>query len=363
MENYLILEFAGGRFELNIKRDDVVKMIFNVLATYVDSGDTPYQYDINKCFINFQQEDKEAIKNIINFHEQEYIPNARFAICEYKEKKILIVVGEHTLEINDGVLINIEIDLAIFIYSVYTLGARVNYAKTPIEVYNDLLCQPEDEAYHGHCLDDLKEFFENIAIYELVEDNSLIDNDVYAVYAYYLLKTTFEEPNRWNNETLNVIEGILLSGNDKIPFHNIVLALLASQWNHTFLESYRCIEHLFHVIKLEPFYEKLNTSLSLIDVSKEIEDIIAWKPNEEGALQDIFKEIEGLGITVELEQVKNKYNKGMRIEKWYYKQRNSIAHYRAIHEPLKFSDNEWNVLICFNFFVIEYLYEKYKDKI
>lgn len=348
---------------MSISRDDISDKIFDLLAAYVDSDDSLYHYDIRKCYIDFRQEDKDALNTIRNFSEQEFISNARFAVSEYKGKKILIVIGEHTLKISDSVLINIDTDLAVFLYSIYALNGQVNYAKTSIEIYNDILCQPEDEAYHGHHLEDLKEAFENISIYELAEDNSLIYNNPYSVYAYYLLKKMVEEPNRWKDETLNVVERLLLSGNDKIPFHNIVLSLLANQWNHTFLESYRCIEHLFQVIKLEPFYEILNTSLSLIEVSKEIEDKIAWRPNEEGAIQDIFKEIKDLHIMTELEKVKNKYESNMKIEKWYYKQRNSIAHYRAIHEPLKFSDNDWNVLVGFNFLAIEYFYAKYKDKI
>ena len=44
--------------------------------------------------------------------------------------------------------------------------------------------------------------------------------------------------------------------------------------------------------------------------------------------------------------------------KWYYQKRNSIAHYRAIHEPVKLDAADWNTMIKFNFEVIEYLYDK-----
>lgn len=153
----------------------------------------------------------------------------------------------------------------------------------------------------------------------------------------------------------------MLSGNSKIPYHNVALALLANQWNHIFLESYRCIEHLFHIIKLEPFYNILHTSLTLTEVSREIEDKISWKPNEESAIEDIFKEIEPLHIAADLKIIKDKSNSNMKIGKWYYRQRNAIAHYRAIHEPVKYNNREWNILVCFNFQIIEYLYEKYKE--
>lgn len=87
---------------MSISRNDISDKIFALLAAYVDSGDSLYQYNIKKCYIDFQQEDKDALNTICNFKEQQFIPNAKFAVSEYKGKKILIVVGEYTLKINDA---------------------------------------------------------------------------------------------------------------------------------------------------------------------------------------------------------------------------------------------------------------------
>lgn len=247
---------------------------------------------------------------------------------------MLVVIEETKINFSDTVLIQYEVDLAIFVYSVFVLNTNVNHTKEPIEIYNNILCQPEDEAYQGHNLDDLIECFENIVVYEIPEMSSLSSENPYDAYAYYLLKKLQLESLKWEDRTFDILEEVILSGNNKIPFHNIVLALSANQWNHSFLETYRCIEHLFHVIKLNDFYNVLNTPLTMLDVAREIEDKISWRPNEESAIFDIFKEISNLHIIAELEQVKNKYDNNTKIERWYYKQRNSIAHYRAIHEPL-----------------------------
>lgn len=347
---------------MGVNRSKATELIFDLLADYVISYDSTYRFDLSKCYIDFEQTDKELLKTMSTVYSQDFIPNANFSVIKYDGKNLLIIIGESQTNFSDTVLIEREVDLALFVYSVYELKADINYAKEPIEVYNDVLCQPEDEFYHGHQLEDLIEQFQNIKVYE-ISDTSNLSVEAYSSYAYYLLKSLQLNPGKWEEKTLDILEQLLLSGNEKIPFHNIVLALLANQWNHSFLETYRCIEHLFHVIKLEAFYDILHTSLSLLDVSREIEEKISWRPNEEGAIQDIFKEIESLHITKELELVKNGYDSGMRIEKWYYKQRNSIAHYRAVHEPLKFNNNEWNVLIRFNLQVIEYLYDKYREKI
>lgn len=348
---------------MGVTRREASEKIFRLLADYVLSADSSYGFDLEKCYIDFQQSDKDMLKTMSTVYIQDFIPNANFSVVNYNGKKLLIIIGETKVEFEDTVLIQYEVNLAIFVYSVFELNANVNYTKEPIEIYNNVLCQPEDEAYQGHILDDLIECFENIVVYEIVETSSLSAQNPYDSYAYYLLKKLQLESLKWEEGTLDILEGIILSGNDKIPFHNIVLALSASQWNHSFLETYRCIERLFHVIKLEEFYNILDTPLTMLDVAREIEDKISWRPNEEGAISDIFKEISSLHITSELEQVKNKYDGDIKIEKWYYKQRNSIAHYRAIHEPLKFDNSEWNIMIRFNLMVVEYLYEKYQDKI
>lgn len=54
-----------------------------------------------------------------------------------------------------------------------------------MRIYNEILCQPEDENYHGQQLEDLREVFENISAYEIMKESSLLKDDVYDVYAYH----------------------------------------------------------------------------------------------------------------------------------------------------------------------------------
>ena len=308
---------------MGINRSKSSKSIFAKLAAYVDSANSFYKYNLDKCYIDFQKEDKETLDTIREINVQKFIPNAKFAIVSYRNRDMLIVVGEQTSEHDGSVLLNVNVDLAIFVYAICNLQGNVNYAIPPMRIYNEILCQPEDENYHGHQLEDLQEVFENVSAYEIVEESSLIKNDVY---------------------------------------DDIVMSMLANQWNHSFLETYRCIERLFSVIRLEAFYDVLGTELTLLAVAKEIEEKISWRPNEETAIQEIFKNID----TTAIENVKNSYKqvKGMGVAKWYYKEiRNPIAHYRAVHSPLDLKEKEWNILLQFNLSVIEYLYRKYRGKI
>ena len=350
---------------MGISRDKISKAIFKKLASYADTANSSYPYDLRKCYIDFQVKDKEALDTIRNVRIQEFIPNAKFAVISYKRKDILVVLGEQESVHDGSVLLNLEMDLPIFVYAIYALDGMVNHTMLPLEIYNELLCQPEDEYYHGHCLEDLQAAFEHVSAYEINSESSLMKDDVYNVYAYHLFVLEQGRIGRWEEKTLKLLERIILSGNGKIPYHNIVMSMLANQWNHSFLETYRCIERMFHVIRLEPFYDVLGTQLTLLEVSEKIEEKISWRPDEQTAIQDIFKIVKKLGFAEEIEQVKCSYKEvqGMRLEKWYYQVRNSIAHYRAIHKPLSFTREEWNCLLRFNLCTIEYLYDKYREKL
>ncbi|EOS45993.1 hypothetical protein V1226_11430 [Lachnospiraceae bacterium JLR.KK009] len=350
---------------MGISRDKISKAIFKKLASYVDSANSSYQYDLKKCYIDFQEKDKEALDTVRNERIQGFIPNAKFAVICYKQKDILIVLGEQESEHDGSVLLNLEMDLAMFVYAIYALDGAVNDTKPPLEIYNELLCQPEDEYYHGHCLEDMQDAFEHVNAYEIVSGGSLDQTDVYNVYAYHFLVLERESVGRWEEDTLELFERVILSGNNKIPYHNIVMSMLANQWNHSFLETYRCIERMFHIIRLEPFYDELGTKLTLLEVSEKIEDKISWRPDEKSAIRDIFQAVKTMGFVEEIEKVKCSYKevKGMRIDNWYYQVRNSIAHYRAVHKPVSFTREEWNCLLRFNLYTIEYLYEQYRNKL
>lgn len=165
---------------MSVSRNGLQKNIFSKLENFVTDKECDYQFDIQKCYIDYQEEDKQYISTIKNFKEQEFIPNARFSMGEYKDNKILIIIGDQEIEINDEVLTSIEIDLPIFLYGMYELNGQINYGKSSMEIYNDILCQPEADEYTGHKLEDLQDSFENIVAYKIEKNSSLVDEDMYA---------------------------------------------------------------------------------------------------------------------------------------------------------------------------------------
>lgn len=350
---------------MSFSRDKASRYIFDALSSYVNDSST-YEFDLSRSYVDFTTEDKDILNKMHLVQKQEIITNANFALVKYNDTLALIIVGEAVnYMLGEDILFPLDIDLALFVFLTYTLNVKVNNSISSTEIYNNVLCQQDDENYKGHDLASLEKYFEAIAVYEIDKSSRLLTNNIYNPYAYYLLynmKNKSKSKGRWEHDTLDSIEQVVLSENDKIPYHNIVQSLLANQWSHSFLESYRCIERLFHIVKLETFYLTLRTSVPLIEVSKSIEDKIGWRPQEEDSIEEIFEKIDST-LMLEIETIKNKYAQDMKICKWYYKLRNSIAHYRPIHEPIIMLDDEWNKLIKFNYDVILNLYDTYKSSL
>lgn len=48
------------------------------------------------------------------------------------------MLGEQESEHDGSVLLNLEMDLAMFVYAIYALDGAVNDTKPPLEIYNEL---------------------------------------------------------------------------------------------------------------------------------------------------------------------------------------------------------------------------------
>ena len=61
---WIIQEFVGGRFKVSVSRNDLQKNIFSKLENFVTNKECDYQFDIQKCYIDYQEEDKKYISTI-----------------------------------------------------------------------------------------------------------------------------------------------------------------------------------------------------------------------------------------------------------------------------------------------------------
>lgn len=346
---------------VSIQRKKLTKKMFEIL--YNKFGDTQRfsDFDLEKVYIDFTEQEKEKSSGIDIILTVKTIPNQFFILYSNKKTKDLYFLVSDNEEIYDEYVINYNLDIIDLLILSKEDCLQVSESISEEELYNRL-CVYEDDKYSGHTCDEIISLFKPFLLYKVNDD--FFVNNAHGIYAYYLLCIAKKGNFPWEECTLEAIENVILSKSKKIPYYNIILSLSSKQWPHIFLESYRMIEHLFCVVFLKDVSD--NTGIDSEKLAEIFENTLNWRPPEEEAIRKIFYIIETKKISEDILKELNKLKKFDKkseqenLYKWYYKEiRNQIAHYRTIHKNVKFSDREWNTIIRFNFIVIKYMYEEY----
>lgn len=340
-----------------------MEKVFSLIKEHINNLERYGDFDINKCYINYSDVEKEKSNNICFRLSERSIPNEFFICYEWKEDIYFIVNDKEDYSNDDFTK---EESNIVDLFLICDMGEnQISQTIDSNEIYDRLYIYDE-LGYSGHTYDDIVDFFEPFSLYKLNKNSGLIDKGLLSIYVCYLISKTNNSNFPWEQSTLDIIESIIFSKSDKIPYYNIILSLTSRQWRHIFLESYKMIEHLFSVKYLKSVSD--NTGIPSVELAKTFEETLNWRPPEEMAIKQIFEEIEcyfaNNSIYKELLCLKTKKAGEEALYKWYYKEiRNQIAHFRVLHENIEFSNDEWNIIIRFNFFVTEYMYNTYDDYI
>lgn len=333
-----------------------------------------YQYALNyerveisstdDIYLNYSNEEKKRLDSYIKVEEIQTIPNEfAFLISDTEDNTYLLVNDRNDYQIDNEMFEKIPCSLAeLGILSEYKnlfIDNNVSY-----EMVYDSLFINEDTNYKGHLFEDISFLFKSCSLYQINKEYIFINDDKYRLFSCFLLSYLSTNSSKFQNETVKLIEDLVYS-EIKLSFYNIAVALNSNQWTHIFLETYRLIEHVFPALALKKLSEK-NISIPAIQMAQILEEVIAWRPNEESSIYLIFDEIKNdTNCNTYIQNVRLLMkNNQEKIGKWYYKQvRNQIVHYRASHENVFFTDSEWNSLLQMNLVIIKYLYIKYKAEL
>lgn len=359
----MVSQYVGGHKNLAVSMYDLQEKIFELLAGVANASDRAEKIDVSKCRCSFTEDEKKRCNSYNKISSLTTLPN-EFAIIFFNKKK------EKFLLVSSGINCNMQNgDFEIQEPSFSEL-AVVNKAKKlslvkdvkATEVLYTVLIY-DDPNYDGNSFDDIKKFFRPFSLFK-VNNTAIKETDDYCVYAYFLLNCIDTEESKFEPETIMAIEDLLFSG-IKVPYYNIVMALNSQQWVHVFLETYRMIEHVFPAVYLKKL-TSINSKVTAHEMAVILEEVVDWRPPEDKAIEEIFKELEAIPsfstLIAKLRGLMRDPNE--KIFKWYYKQvRNQVVHYRSVHKNVEFTDAEWNILVRFNFVAIKHLYDAYKDQI
>lgn len=217
----------------------------------------------------------------------------------------------------------------------------------------------DSAGYDGHELAEIEALFPPMFVYRAVaaaEYHSITDR----VLGSILARSYFDGPISLEPETVSALAEIFEVDSPLIPFRNLVQGVLAISWENLFLEAYRCIEQLYGMKRFGALKAKLNFAASPRELAKMLEDQLKWRPREAEAFTSLTALCdEGLisqvcsGLALEADTHEKRCS---RLVDELYGLRNTIVHYRPVHEVVQKSDADWNLMIRGMLAIVAQLY-------
>jgi len=214
--------------------------------------------------------------------------------------------------------------------------------------------------YRGHALDEVIEFFENVAVFRIPHDSALPPHDIYRILGFWTLRNRERIILNISDDTLASLEALVLEGATSVPFLNVVESLHAAHWQHAFLEAYRPVERLFAFDYIENLHKELAITVPLLEFVAKIEEVIGWRPKEDDAIERLCALMPDTASKI-FERVK--LNGGgvadEKMAKWIYKLRNSVVHFRPSTERINLESEHWDEILRATFMLVAAIYAKY----
>lgn len=152
----------------------------------------------------------------------------------------------------------------------------------------------------------------------------------------------------WMDEPLkDTLQLITVLSPTAIPYRTLSRSIFDTDPSALFMALYRCIEALYAYSHASKLVNKLNIKASWTEVASTLEDTLGWRPREAESLASLLE----IGIKEDLQTVMNALNEKQpegetNLVTWsskrIYKLRNSLVHYRPLHQDFELDSVNWN---------------------
>lgn len=292
------------------------------------------------------------------------LPSLTFLDVNYLDKRYLIVLG---VDLNHANVDNTHFDYFPTNSGIFTILLSEKLLPISQNVdrdafVNEIMYQHMDEKYAGHDFSDLEKYFLPVSIFGLKKDSLLSDKSVFQIAVNILSDNNQISVLNFQESVLKRYNRLSISKELKIPFELLLNSMLTSKFKFCFLELYRIIERLFPVTYLQEFHTKSKSPIQFSEFVSELENITSWKPKEDEALKKILEKngTEKNKIIADLTKEKGF---GENLSNYIYKLRNSIVHFRMLHDEIEHTFEEWNNLIHSILDLIEEQYINFRDHV
>lgn len=255
---------------------------------------------------------------------------------------------------------------SLFAIAVLEAQVRPRASITSADIKQLLDERYKDHAdYAGHELSEIEPIFPPMVVYRALataEYHAVTDRVLGAILA----RTYLDGPISLEPETVSALTEVFETNSALIPFRNLVQGVMAISWENLFLEIYRCIEQLYGMKRYSELRVKLNFTASPRELAKMLEDQLAWRPKETEAFialavlcDEALISSVCVGMAIQADSHEKRCSK--LVEKMYGL-RNTIVHYRPVHEMVQKSDADWNVIIRGMLAIVAELYNDHANE-
>lgn len=317
-----------------------------------------------KRYLSTNAREKDILKKTKILRTIKLLPSLSFIDTTYLNKRYLVILGIDLtyLDIDYDHYDRIPNNSGIFtiLLSDKLLPLAQNIDGKSFE--NQIMYQHLDEKYSGHDFQDLENFFQPISILKIREESLLYDRNLFQIALNIISKNNSITVLNFENDALQKYIDISLTKGLKFPYELILNSLLTSKFKFCFLELYRVVERLFPISYLQEFHISSKSQLNFPEFVQELETITSWRPKEDEALKRILDNMGG-GKNKILEDLTKDKGFGENLHNYIYKLRNSIVHFRMLHEEIEHNESEWNDLIFGILILIEDQYLKFRSQL
>lgn len=256
----------------------------------------------------------------------------------------------------------IEINSGVFTLILAKTKITIDPGSDLESLSNELFSQHKDPKYKGHEYSDILKFIEPISFYKVPPDSAFFPINSYQIACYLISQVSREITLSYTDQTLEMYREICLEIEKGIDYENIYTSITSSNFKHSYLELYRCIEKLYAIPSLKELHEDINTSDSLLEFISKVQNSFDWRPNDSNAIEKIFSSLgEDLvqKFTAFISQTDSLGD--MKPETFFYKLRNSIVHFRIGQDGFNFDSEEWSKIISIQLELVKDQYSTHKD--
>lgn len=265
-----------------------------------------------------------------------------------------------------------EIHAGVFLRIVKDVDIKLNENIPATQIEQNLAFQHKDSFYKGHEFEEVKNYFEDMKVFEVGKD-SVVRTSKPKVRAQYIISNSSSCVRLPLGE---VGDGMreLFAESSPLLFDNVFSALTSTYWEHAFLELYRAVEAIYQIPKVTSLKESLGDrvkDLSVIDLARACYEKLGWRPFEKESLKSLLRviseqELEKLvdfGIINQPEDFGTEDDRRNKIiEKGaeaIYQTRNKLVHRIYYYRESIATDAEWQNLLRFLVIFVSSIYSHY----